>query len=136
MTEKKQDDLNQIIVSAVNARIESAVIAAFSGDEVIGRMVGAAMNEEIEVKQDKDYYSSRRYKTTFIKHTIATSIQEATQKAVKRLIADQSAEIEAAVQAELKRQVKPIAAQMVGKLNEAVKDAYGVTVSLRYPGQD
>ncbi|MBA4858019.1 hypothetical protein [Nocardia farcinica] len=41
MTTPADADLNQVIVAAVNARVEASVAAALSGDDVIGKYVAA-----------------------------------------------------------------------------------------------
>ena len=41
------DDINQIIESAVNARVEAAVLEAMSSSEVMGRFVTAALSKPV-----------------------------------------------------------------------------------------
>jgi hypothetical protein len=123
-------DLNQVIASAVQARIETQVAAAFSGSDLMAQYVAAALHQKIEVK-DRDRYNTRT--TTFLRETIDKAIQEATAAAVRRVIAEESAQIEAEVTKELRKNVKVLAAQLVGQVSESTKAPYGVTVTLNYP---
>ena len=126
------NDLNDVISSAVLARIEAEVAGALSGKGFIDQYVIAAINKEIEVK-DRDY---RTRKTTFLKESIDKSIQQATKAAIAKVIQEESAEIEKIVTTQLRKQVKTIAQGLTGQLVEAAKNAYGVNVEIRYPGYD
>jgi hypothetical protein len=126
-------DLNTVISTAVQARIEAEVAAALSGSELMGQYVAAALQQKIEVK---DGHSYRTRETTFLREAIDKAIREATKAAVRKVIAEEAEEIEAAVATELRRNVKTIAKTLVGKVVEKAEDTYGIEVNLKYPGRD
>jgi hypothetical protein len=132
-TNQPADDLNSVIVAAVNARVEVAVAEALAGDQFLATYIAAALNQEIEVKNRFDYKGT---KTTFLKNSISEAIRGATERAVRSLIAEQSAEIEKLVATELRRQIPDIAKQLVGSVRDAAEKTYGLDVTLKYPGRD
>lgn len=123
-------DLNQVIASAVQARIETEVLAALSGSEVIAQFVQAALQQPITVRENY-----RDTKTTFLAETIKKTVQEATMAAVRKVVAEEAPAIEAEVTKELRKNVKTIAAQLVGSVEKAVTSPYGVRVELNYPDE-
>lgn len=125
-----ETDLNSVISSAVNARIEAALVGALSGDEVIGRYVTAALTQPIEVGSS---YNKR--KTTFIKHTLDAAMQDIAKAAVARVLTEEVGEIEAAVRKELRANISAIAQQLVGSVTKAAESPYGITVELKYPSR-
>jgi hypothetical protein len=126
-------DLNQVIVSAVQARIEAEVAAALSGDEMIGKYVAAALNQPIEVGRDS---YSRGRRTTYLRETIDTAMREATKAVVTQVIAEEREAIERAVRAELRDRVDGLAVQLVNSAVESVEKPYGLSVTLQYPRRD
>ena len=122
-------DLNQVIASAVQARIETEVAAALSGSELMGQYVAAALTQEITVERN---YRSR--KTTFLKETIDGAVKEATAAAVRKVVAAEAPAIEALVEKEMRKNVKAWASTLVSKIAEKAESPYGLTVELRYPG--
>lgn len=131
--DKTGGDLNQVIASAVQARIESEVAAALSGSELMGQYVAAALSQKITVEDRGSY---RKRETTFLRETIDGAIKEATKAAIAKVIAAEAEAIEATVAAEIRKNVKPIAKTLAGKLADAAASPYGVNVELRYPGRD
>ena len=121
-------DLNATIANAVNARIEAAVTAALSGDEVLGQYVAAALNQPITI--DRDY---RKIKTTYQQHTIRSSIQEATKNAITRVLVEDQELIEDEVRKALRRNLAAIASGIAGSLADHAKKGYGVQVTVRLP---
>lgn len=126
------NDLNSVITSAVQARIEAEVTAALSGSELMGQYVAAALHQQITVKAS-GYGRDRQ--TTFLKEVIDKAIQAAVRSAVEKLIAEETEEIEKAVSAELKNRRGEIAKDLVGSLQKAAESTYGVTVELKMPGR-
>jgi len=122
-------DLNATIAAAVNARIEASVAAALAGDEMIGALVAAALNQEIEV--GRDYKKS---KTTWLKHTVAEAIRAATKAAVERLVIEESPLIEEELRKAFRRQAGEFAEGITRSLRENAAKGYGVTVELKLPG--
>jgi hypothetical protein len=124
-------DLNQVIASAVQARIETDVAAALSGSDLMGQYVAAALHQEITVEKN---YRSR--KTTYLREAIDGAIREATKDAIKKVVAEEAEAIEAAVATELRRNVKGMASTLVGSVMKAVDNPYGIKVTLSYPDGD
>lgn len=129
MSENLGADLNATIASAVNARVEAAVLAALSGDDVLGRYVSAALNQEIEL--DRNY---RKVKVNFLHHTIKTAIQEATKAAINAAIAEEREQIEELVRKAIKSQAANLAAQMATSLVEQAAKGY-IRVEVKVPGE-
>jgi Mrp family chromosome partitioning ATPase len=136
MSNEVSTDLNTVIVAAVNARVEAAVLEALSGDQFLAQYVAAALNQQIEVKERAGYYNDRTVKTTFLKNAITEAVKGATQAAVKRVLAEDADALEEAVRKELRKQAPTIAKQLVGTVAEAAEKPYGVTVGLKFPGRD
>lgn len=133
VSKPEDSDLNQIITSAVNARVEAAVAQALAGDEVIGRLVTAALQQQIEVPSSSGYGKDR---VVFMTHVVRTAVREATKSAVQKFLAEETETIEAEVRKHLRRAAPEIAANMVGKLTEVASKGYGIKVSLRTGTED
>lgn len=135
MPEQKSatSDLDQVIASAVNARIEAEVTRALSGDEVIGKMVTAALTQPIEVKDHNGY---GRRTTTYLRETLNNAMREATKAAVRKVMTEEHDAIEAAVRRELRDRIDALAVQLVDSAVKSVEKPYGVTVNLEYPRRD
>lgn len=131
--ENTTGDLNQVIASAVQARIETEVAGALSGSDLMAQYVAAALHQKIKV-EDRNSYNKRE--TTYLRETIDQAIRNATKAAIAKVMVDEAAAIEAQVAAEIRKNVKGIAKQLAGKLAEAAESPYGVNVELRYPGRD
>lgn len=116
-------DLNATIASAINAKVEAGVLAALSGDEVLGRYVTAALNQEVQVGTS----SYDRKRTTFIHKVILDVVKAAVERAARNLLAEDE------VRKALRRQAPEIANQLVGNLAERSKNGYGVRVELQFP---
>jgi hypothetical protein len=122
-------DLNQVIASAVQARIETEVIAALTGSEVMAEYVRAALHEPIAVRDSSSY---RDRQTTFLAETLRKAYQEAAKAAVAKVLQDEAPAIEAEVAKELRRNVKAIASTLVGGVSEQAKSSYGITLKITY----
>jgi predicted 2-oxoglutarate/Fe(II)-dependent dioxygenase YbiX len=126
-----ENDLNSVIASAVQARIETEVASALSGSELMGQYVAAALTQTIRVEKN---YRSRE--TTYLRETIDAAIQSATKAAVNKVVAESAPEIEKLVATELRKNLKGISAQIVGNLVEKADSPYGISVEVKYPGKD
>lgn len=124
-----EGDINQIIASAVNARVEAQVLAALSGDEVIGRLVTAALTEQVPATNDR--YDSK--KLPYLTKIVRDAIKQATADALRRLIAEEMSVIEEEIRKALRRDIKGIAGQLAGQLASKAAQTYGVTVELKFP---
>ena len=106
-------DLNSTIAAAVNARVEAAVVAALSGDEVIGQYVSAALNEPIS----RDSFS--RKATPFLTSIVKDAIQKATRAAVEELVAEERPRIVDEVKKALRRNLPEVAERLVDGMRMA-----------------
>lgn len=128
MTQPKiEGDLNTVIVSAVNARVEAEMMKALSGDETIGRFVVAALRQNIEVQEPGTYH---KHTEPFLRNVLRKAIQEATVAAVQRLVAEELPTIEEEVRKALRRDVKQIAETLTNSLARSAASPYGVKVDL------
>lgn len=123
-------DLNATIAAAVNARVESAVLAAFSGDDTLGTYVTAALQRPVEVPSPRGYGKDQ---VPFMHHLITQSIQDATKRAVQKMLLEEQEAIETAVRDQMAEAIPEFAKQMVGQLVKRGTETYGVQVSLRMP---
>ena len=125
------EDLNKVIMSAVNARVEASVAAALMGDETVGRMVVAALQQPVEVTKPGGY---GKVSVPFLNHLMSSAIRSAAENAVKRVLVDEAQNIEDEVRKHIKRHAPEFAAVMAGQLVEQASKGYGVAVTLRLPG--
>lgn len=123
-------DLNQTIVSAVNARIEAEVAKALAGDEMIGRLVTAALMQPVEVGRSFDHK-----KVPFLTSVLQKAIQTATETAIKKMIEQHIDDIEYAVRGALLRDLDRIAGVLTESLTTAAGKTYGfdVKIDLKMP---
>lgn len=128
MTTEVEGDLNAVIASAVNARIEAAVAQALSGDEVMGRYVTAALQRQVEVPSRNGYGKDR---VPFLSHVIEQAVRDATKRAVEKYLVEEHDALEAEVRKALRRSAPAIAEKMVGQVAEVASRGYGIQVSLR-----
>lgn len=128
MSAAVEDDLNSVIASAVNARVEAAVAAALSGDDVMGRYVTAALQRQVEVPSRGGYGKDR---VPFLSHVIESAVRDATKVAVQKFLADEHEVLELEVRKALRRSAPEIAATMVGQVAKVAGSGYGIQVSLR-----
>ena len=115
-------DLDKTIVAAVNARVEAAVLEALSGDEVIGRLVTAALQQKIQARGS---YQTK----SMLQHVIDETIHGCVQRAVAKALDEEVQVIEDAVRKQLKRDAASVAAQLVGAFRTAT-DGYGLRIDI------
>lgn len=125
-----EKDLNSTIASAVNARIEAEVVAALSGDEVIGRYVAGALRQPV----GRQEYG--RKQLTYLETVVREAIQGATKAAVKRVIDEEQEKIEEEVRKALRRGLNTIAETIVEGLVQKAAGTYGIRVELTLPGNN
>ena len=123
-------DLNKVIASAVNARVEAAVAEALAGDSTIGAMVVAALQQPVEVPSRNGYGKDR---VLFLNHLISSAIREAAKSAVQKVLIEEQQTIEDEVRKHIRRHAPEFAAQMAGQLVDAASKSHGVSVTLRMP---
>jgi hypothetical protein len=129
-----EGDLNETIRSAVNARVEAEVTKALAGDEVIGALVTAALQQTVEVPARGGGYGKE--KVPFMTQVVRKAIQGATQAAVAKVIEQEAPLIEEEVRKAFKRNAGAMAEGMVASLSERAASNYGVTVELKLPNKD
>jgi hypothetical protein len=125
-----EGDLNATIASAVSARVEAEVIRALAGDEVIGRYIAAALNQQVEVGG-----SYKRTKATFLQATLQSAFQEMTKRAIAKVLEEDAALIEDEIRKAIRRQAHGFAESIVTNLTQQAAKGYGISVELRLPGQ-
>lgn len=133
MTNPIDSDLNQVIVSAVNARVEAAVAAAMSGDEVMGKYVAAALNQPVEIPDGTSYGKKR---VPFLRNVINNAIRDAAKAAVTQVVTEQRPAIEAAVRASIAERLGDLANNLVDGLAKTSASPYSVNVALKFRDQD
>lgn len=126
-----ESNLDAIIANAVEAKIETAVATALAGDEMMGRYVTAALQQQVSATNDR--YD--REKTTFLNKVIADAVRAATKKAVEKYLIEEVELLETHVRKELKKATNTIAAELVKALSETAEKAYGVSVKLDIRGR-
>lgn len=126
-------DLNDIITSAVHARVEASVLEALSGDHTFGKMVTAALQRPVEIPDPDRGYGKVR--VPYVTHLLETTIRTAVADAVKRMVDESHEELEEAVREELKRSRGKIAEQLVSQVSQVAQSARGIKVELQYPSR-
>lgn len=125
-------DLNKIITSAVQARVEAQIAAAFTADGTFETFVIAALQQEVEIPKRGGYGNVR---VPFLNHLLQSAVRSAAELAVKKYINEHTEDLAAAVERQLVDRTDHIAKQMVGRLVEKANDAYGISVTMRWPGE-
>lgn len=121
------ENINTTIANAVNAKVEASVLAALSGDELMGRYVTAALTQQLEVNKPEGY---GKHKVQFLHHVISKMIQDATRDALARMIEEERPAIEAAVREALRANITGIASGLVDGLANSQRVSYSAKVQL------
>lgn len=124
-------ELDQTIAHAVNARVEAEVLKALSGDEVIGRLVVNALQQEVEVSKQGGY---GKVKVPFLKATIDKAIREAAKTAIAAVIEEEIVVIEEEVRKAVRRDARAIAEKFVEGMVDATSKGYRFRIEI--PGRD
>lgn len=125
-------DLNQIIISAVNGRIEAEVAKALAGDEVVGKFVTAALTQEVEHRPANSYRSE---KVTYLHKILLDTIQDAAKQAVAEAVEGEKDRIRALVKDQLEKRVDKLADGLVDSFAERVRNGYGVELTVTARGE-
>lgn len=128
-----EGDINAVIVSAVNARIEAAVAGALLTEGGMGAIVASALSQEIEVKDGSSY---RTKKVPYLSHVLRSTIQSAAKNAIAKMVEEHQAEIEEKVKEALTGSIDRFAAGMVESLAKTAGGGYGLRVTVNYPETD
>lgn len=127
------DDLNGAIVAAVNARVEAAVLAALSGDDVMGRLVTVALMQRVEVPKRDGSYGKEH--VPWVSALLDETIRKAAREAVTKVVEDQRPAFEAAIAKALVDQRKNVAAQLVTALMPNRNGYMSVNLSYAIPSE-
>ena len=114
----QNEDINQIIATAVNARVEAAVVEAMTSDGAIRTYVAAALNRPVS-----DGYRSRE--KTFLQHLIQGSVEEQT----RAVVAEEIKGVEEAIRKEVRAALK----KSIGVITDSLVDGFVANASGRYP---
>ena len=117
MTPEK--DINGIIASAVNVRVETAVLEALSSDDTMRVFVAAALNQKVSTSG----YS--RDETTLLNKLLKNTIEEQTKAVVAAEVAAHADVIRKEVRAALKKSI--------GVISDSLVDGFVAATSGRYP---
>ena len=118
-----QTDLNEVITSAVQARIESTIVAELASSDIYGKCVTAALTKPIEVGS----YSNKR-KTTFLRETLEGAIREAAKDAIGVVMESERENIEKLVATQLRRNVKVFAETLTDNAIKSANNRFGIKV--------
>ena len=113
------EDINDIIASAVNARVETAVLEALSSDDTMRVFVAAALNQKVSTTG----YS--RDETTLLNRLLKNTIEEQTKAVVAEEVAGHADVIRKEVRAALKKSI--------GVITDSLVDGFVANASGRYP---
>lgn len=124
--------LDETIAAAVKTRVETEVVRALSGDEVIGRYVAAALAQPVESKGS----SYRTVTEPFMSHILRKAIQEAAKAAAQALILEEMPAIQEEIRKALRRRAGQLAEALATSLVERSKQSYGlaIDIALKMPG--
>lgn len=125
-----EGDINQVIASAVQARVEAAVAASLADSDLMSQYVASALSQEVTVR-DPNTYRNRR--TTFLRDAITGAIREAAKAAVAKKLQELAPELEAEVAKIIERDREKMATVMVGRLAECAGSGYAIKVELAVP---
>lgn len=121
--------LDTTIAAAVTARVEAEVVAALSGDEVIGQYVAAALREPVETTRNY-----RTEKVPYLRHVLTKTFQDVAKEAVARVLEEERPTIEEEVRKAVKREAGTIAEGVAGALAKRASSGYGVSIDLNLAG--
>ena len=113
------DDINDIIASAVNARVEAAVLEAVSRDDTMRVFVAAALQQKVSPT------GYGRDETTLLNHLLKKTIEEQTRAVVAEEVAAHADAIRREVRAALKKSI--------GVITDSLVDGFVANASGRYP---
>lgn len=121
-------DLNDTIVSAVQARVSAEVLKALSGDELIGQMVAAALNKPVTVRR-----GYRDEQSTWVAEAVREVVTQIAREALHEAVELERPAIKKAVTDHLRGQRETIAENLVGGLAETSNSPYRVDVNFAWP---
>lgn len=113
------DDLNSVVTSAVNARVEAQVAEALSGGEYMKQFVNAALHTMVK---SNNYGEKDKPLVSFV-------LEKAIQEQAKQVVNE---EIEALKPA-IREEVRVALEKSVGVIADSLVDGFVANASGRYP---
>ena len=115
----QENDINQIISAAVNARVEAAVLEAMTSSNTMATFVQAALTRKVP----SSGYS--RDEKPLLTHLLQTTIEEQTKAVVAEEISKNKEVIRAEVQKALSKSI--------GVITDSLVDGFVANAEGRYP---
>lgn len=113
------DDINSTITSAVNSRVEAAVLEAVSSGDTMKSFVHAALNTKVSTSG----YS--REEKPLITHLVQTTVQEQA----KQVVAEEIGKAEAQIREEVRKALQ----ESIGVISDSLVDGFVTHARGRYP---
>lgn len=115
-------DLNEVIVSAVGARVEAQVLAALSDSDTFNVMVMAALQQPVEVPDGTSYGKKR---VPYLNNVLQAAIRERTREVVAEAIQEHDEAIKVEVRKALRKSI--------GVMADSLVDGFVANSSGRHP---
>ena len=115
----QNDDLNEIVSRAVNARVEAQVTEALSGGEYMAQFVQAALNQKVKGDGYRDEAKP------LVKYVLETTIKEQA----KAVVSEEVAALEPLIREEVRKALK----KSVGVIADSLVSGFVANASGRYP---
>lgn len=115
-------DLNDVIASAVSARVEAQVLAALSDSDTFNVMVMAALQQPVEIPDGTSYGKKR---VPYLNNVLQTAIRERT----KAVVAESVEEHAEAIKVEVRKALR----KSIGVMADSLVDGFVAGASGRYP---
>lgn len=113
------EDINSTITSAVNSRVEAAVLEAINSGDTMKNFVHAALNTKVS----KSGYS--REEKPLITHLVQTTVQEQA----KQVVAEEIKKAEAQIREEVRKALQ----ESIGIISDSLVDGFVSNAQGRYP---
>ena len=115
----QENDINQIISSAVNARVEAAVLEAMTSNNTMATFVQAALTRKVS----SSGYS--RDDKPLLTHLLHTTIEEQT----KVVVAEEIKKSQEVIRAEVRKALN----KSIGVITDSLVDGFVASAEGRYP---
>lgn len=116
---KTNDDINNIITTAVQARVEAAVMEAMSSEGALRAIVSAALNEQVAT--GNGYGPKMPLLTALVQGTV--------KEQAKQVVAEEIKDMEGEIREEVRKALK----KSVGVVADSLVDGFVSSAEGRYP---
>ena len=116
----QENDINQIISAAVNARVEAAVLEAMTSNNTMATFVQAALSRKVTTPGG---YS--RDEKPLLTHLLHTTIEEQT----KVVVAEEIKKSQEVIRAEVRKALN----KSIGVITDSLVDGFVANAEGRYP---